>query len=127
VKQIVGCIEGSVVIEGETARCQVRFSSEERVFAGHFPNDPIVPGVLMLDGLAKLAAKLHGGAADVESIKEAKFRAIVRPNESLIYTVTRTESGYAGSVKQEAGEPVLSTRFSLTALEGQEISGIPTP
>ena len=65
----------------------------EPQFAGHFPNNPVMPGVLIIEALAQISAVLvaHSIGAKKEeklvyfmSIDNAKFRKIVRPGDSLI-------------------------------------------
>jgi len=64
------------------------FKEDELFFAGHFPGNPIVPGVILIEAMAQA-----GGAALVQknaitkdhpfflaSISKAKFRMVVRPN-----------------------------------------------
>jgi 3-hydroxyacyl-[acyl-carrier-protein] dehydratase len=47
--------------------------------AGHFPGDPVVPGVLLLARVARAAAPLLG--APLAAIPVAKFHAPLRPGE----------------------------------------------
>ena len=66
----------------------------EAHFAGHFPDNPIMPGVLMVEGLAQTAAVLalrRMTATDrprdmyFMSIDKAKFREAARPGDVLEY------------------------------------------
>ncbi|MGH8821616.1 MAG: 3-hydroxyacyl-ACP dehydratase FabZ family protein [Rhodoferax sp.] len=54
-------------------------------FAGHFPGTPILPGVVLLDTVVRLAP---GAAAGVAEIAAAKFFSPVTPGESLVITYT---------------------------------------
>ncbi len=112
--RIIGLIEGSLVIDGADARCRVRFSPDEPVFRGHFPGNPVVPGVFMMEGLVSLAVRLGGGGKP-SAIKEAKFRALARPDDELLYRVSRSGGGFAGSVERDDGESVLAAKFSLSS------------
>jgi len=105
--RIVGLVEDSVEITDLGATCQVVFQPNEPVFAGHFPGNPIVPGVLMLEGLVALNARL---GATLIGIKEAKFRAIARPSQTLRYSLTREG---LGAVTHVDGEVVLSCKLTL--------------
>jgi 3-hydroxyacyl-[acyl-carrier-protein] dehydratase len=67
----------------------------EHIFAGHFPNNPVLPGVYMIEALAQL-----GGAMILEpgefsrktpylaGIDKAKFRRPVIPGDRLDMEVT---------------------------------------
>lgn len=61
-----------------TARTQ--FAPDHPSLAGHFPGQPIVPGVLLLDSVEHL---LHGAGLRVVACAQAKFLAPVRPGQAL--------------------------------------------
>ena len=76
-------------------------SISEPVFQGHFPDHPIYPGVMILEGMAQaggvLAFKSMGEmtAEELEakvvyfmSIDKAKFRAPVTPGDKLDYHIS---------------------------------------
>ncbi len=64
----------------------------EPQFTGHFPDRPVMPGVLIIEAMAQLSAVLVAksmqGTQDKEvffmSIEEAKFRKIVEPGDCMI-------------------------------------------
>ena len=54
------------------------YPQDHPALAGHFPGNPIVPGVLLLD------AALHAmGVQSPVRIDSAKFLSVVRPGEAL--------------------------------------------
>ena len=64
----------------------------EPYFQGHFPTDPIMPGVLSIEALAQAAAvlvvasigpKLEGTTVYFSTVDEAKFRRPIRPGDQL--------------------------------------------
>ncbi|KRM19392.1 (3R)-hydroxyacyl-ACP dehydratase [Ligilactobacillus hayakitensis DSM 18933 = JCM 14209] len=62
----------------------------ESFFRGHFPNNPVMPGVLIIETLAQAASILilkspefEGKTAYLGSVKNAKFRKVVRPGDVL--------------------------------------------
>ena len=70
-------------------------TSNEEVFLGHFPDHPVVPGVLLVEGLAQAGAilLLHDDP-DRESkipyfmtIEKAKFRQPAVPGDQLRYEI----------------------------------------
>jgi len=73
-------------------------SISEPVFQGHFPDHPIYPGVMIIEGMAQaggvLAFESMDNATQEEiankvvyfmSIDKAKFRAPVTPGDQLVY------------------------------------------
>jgi len=75
-------------------------SISEPVFQGHFPDHPIYPGVMIIEGMAQaggvLAFKSMDNATQEEienkvvyfmSIDKAKFRSPVTPGDQLIYKI----------------------------------------
>lgn len=73
----------------------------EPFFSGHFPNDPIMPGVLTIEAMAQTAAVLTIASSGAEvagsrvyfmSIDEARFRRPVRPGDVLRLEVRQLRS-----------------------------------
>ena len=65
----------------------------EAFFTGHFPGNPIMPGVLIIEGLAQVAAILvlksgmEGETIYFMSIEKAKFRKPVIPGDQIRFEV----------------------------------------
>ena len=79
---------GSVlqVQPGESAVCEKAFSPDEPFFRGHFPGDPLVPGVIIAEALAQtagIAAGQPGRGFRLTAIKGMKFLRAVHPGEVL--------------------------------------------
>ena len=73
-------------------------SVNEAFFAGHFPNHPVMPGVLIIESMAQTAAVLvvetlgpeaAGKVVYFMSIEGAKFRRPVVPGDQLRIHVTK--------------------------------------
>jgi len=67
-----------------------QLTGEEDFFKGHFPGNPIMPGVLVIESMAQTACvlylskpELQGKFAYFMSIEETKFRRPVRPGDLL--------------------------------------------
>ncbi|NWG25615.1 MAG: 3-hydroxyacyl-ACP dehydratase FabZ [Pseudorhodoplanes sp.] len=83
---------------GESAVGIKNVTVNEPQFMGHFPNNPVFPGVLMIEGMAQTAGVLAiaSGAAGGPSnlvyfltIDKAKFRKQVRPGDTIEYHMTK--------------------------------------
>jgi 3-hydroxyacyl-[acyl-carrier-protein] dehydratase len=75
-------------------------SGEEDFFKGHFPGQPIMPGVLLCEAAFQTGALLmsyivEGGLAGktavVSRIQSAKFKTLVKPQDTLQINVSLTE------------------------------------
>jgi UDP-3-O-[3-hydroxymyristoyl] N-acetylglucosamine deacetylase / 3-hydroxyacyl-[acyl-carrier-protein] dehydratase len=67
-----------------------KLSMNDYFFAGHFPGNPVMPGVLMLEAMAQVGGVIllshpenKGKTAYFMLINNAKFRRIVRPGDEL--------------------------------------------
>lgn len=72
------------------ARVVARTTVREERCAGHFPGNPIMPGVLMVEALAQAGAvavlsqeENRGKLALFAGIDDVRFKRIVRPGEEL--------------------------------------------
>ena len=78
-------------IEEKKVICQKSISSNEWYLQGHFPNNPVMPGVLMVEGMAQ-AASIIGKALSLEekgvllfaSIDECKFLGTATAGDVLM-------------------------------------------
>ena len=83
--------EVSVLREGRLVVGHRVFRPDEPFFAGHFPGNPIVPGVILLEAMAQCAGaglvrgKMvpRGSNFILMTFDGAKFHRIVRPGERL--------------------------------------------
>ena len=84
-----------IITEGEHGKSRKFFSNDEYFFKGHFPNKPIVPGVIIVEGMAQTAGivvsyKLREYSEKsglFMSVNKAKFRKPILPNEKVSFEV----------------------------------------
>ncbi len=77
---------------GRAAEAATSFAREDPMFAGHFPGNPLVPGVILTEALAQTAgiaaASGHGKDAPplflLSAIRSMKFLRAVRPDERVV-------------------------------------------
>jgi 3-hydroxyacyl-[acyl-carrier-protein] dehydratase len=80
---------------GKTVEARTEFDAGDPMFAGHFPGNPIVPGVILTEALAQAAGiAAASGYPEAErpvfllsAIRTMKFFQAVRPGEKVILRV----------------------------------------
>ena len=113
-------------LEPERIVTRRTFRAEEAFFSGHYPGDPITPGVLLCEACYQTGALLIAGNAgeDLEGIpvltrsNNAKFRGMVRPGDTIEVDVTlseRLQNAYfmRGTVRS-GGKAVLRLEFAVS-------------
>jgi len=94
----------------------------EPFFAGHFPGDPIMPGVLQLEAMAQTGGVLVlSGKDDPENygtyflkIEECKFKHPVRPGDTMIIKMSKLEKERRG-INQMQGSIYVGNKLVTTA------------
>jgi 3-hydroxyacyl-[acyl-carrier-protein] dehydratase len=100
------------LIPGERAIAAKTFAASEPMFRGHFPGDPIVPGVILTEALAQLAGIVAGQAGRplrLAAIKSMKFPSPARPNEEI--ALSAKFAGAIGGLVQCAVEARVDGRL----------------
>ncbi|HEY4781894.1 MAG TPA: 3-hydroxyacyl-ACP dehydratase FabZ family protein [Chthoniobacterales bacterium] len=90
---------------GLQAEARKRFLGEEPFFQGHFPGNPIVPGVLLAEAMAQTAGIAIGGPGKMfllTAIRAMKFLRPIRPQEEIHFRAKRV--GEVGGLVQCAVE-----------------------
>jgi UDP-3-O-[3-hydroxymyristoyl] N-acetylglucosamine deacetylase/3-hydroxyacyl-[acyl-carrier-protein] dehydratase len=116
-------------IEGNTITALKNVSINEPYFQGHFPNHPIMPGVLQLEAIAQVAgilmlkqAENTGKIAYFMSAESVKWRKPVRPGDTLVIKVELTKSrgkiGKARGICSVNGEPVSEADVAFMLMDG---------
>jgi len=72
--------------------------SEESYFRGHFPGNPVMPGVLIVEALAQLTGVFalsrpdyRGKFGYIAALNNVRFRGVVRPGDVLKLEVQQTK------------------------------------
>ncbi len=91
-------VDKIIDIDGDrSARGIKNVTVNEPQFTGHFPNTPIMPGVLIIEGMAQTAGAIcseehYSGEPKTTyfmTIDKAKFRKLVVPGDVLEYVITK--------------------------------------
>jgi 3-hydroxyacyl-[acyl-carrier-protein] dehydratase len=115
---------------GVSAEAVKNVALSEDFFDDHFPRRPIMPGVLMVEGMAQLSgllleaslrAKYGRDAKAVMTVLErTKFRDIVRPGDSLTYqaeVISVNENGGKASVRAMCDDRLVVTTGMVFAFK----------
>jgi 3-hydroxyacyl-[acyl-carrier-protein] dehydratase len=79
--------------------CRKRFTGEEYFFAGHYPQFPLVPGVILCEAamqagavlLARFVDAASGGVPVATRMNDVRFKQMVRPGDTIEIEVDLTE------------------------------------
>ena len=117
---------------GKSALGVKNVTINEPFFQGHFPSEPIMPGVLIVEALAQTAAVLVAKSLNTVdtnslvyfmSMNNTKFRKIVKPGDTLRLQVTVIQSRrniwkFHGEAKVDS-EIVSETDFTAMMVDPQ--------
>ena len=121
-------VDKVVKIDGNKVTAVKNVSINEPYFQGHFPNHPIMPGVLQLEAVAQVAgilmmkqAENAGKIAYFMSAETVKWRKPVRPGDTLVIDVELTKSrgkiGKANGVCTVDGEIVSEAQVTFMLID----------
>jgi len=121
-------VDKIIKIEGNKITGVKNVSVNEPYFQGHFPNHPIMPGVLQLEAMAQVAgimtlkqAENMGKLAYFISAESVKWRRPVRPGDTLVIEVelikNRGKIGKAKGVCLVDGEAVSEAEVTFMLVD----------
>ncbi|MGV8990324.1 MAG: hypothetical protein ACOH1Q_02855 [Thiobacillus sp.] len=77
--------------------------ADHPAYAGHFPGQPILPGVVLLDAAMHALAKVQGNPTASGQIKSVKFLSPVLPGEPLaLYYTASAAGGFRFELRSDA-------------------------
>jgi 3-hydroxyacyl-[acyl-carrier-protein] dehydratase len=127
-------IDEIVEIREDGATCKRTIRMEEPQFEGHYPGNPIMPGVLLCEAcfqtgaifLAKQIEKEGKSLNDVtpvlSRITDARFKQMVKPGDEITIEVTMKETisrfFFMSAKVLKDGKPAMTIGFALAMVEG---------
>ena len=104
--------------DAATFRTVVRLNEQHPVFAGHFPGQPIVPGVFTLQMIKECVAVALEKEVRFERIQNCKFSRTILPGAHRLLEIhcagTPQTGGWLVNVSVQAGDAVfLSLKAKL--------------
>ena len=134
--QLIDRVENLNETEGRIeAHADVPAADQSKIFEGHFPDYPILPGVLLIEAMAQTSGLLvlvkhdYGKLPFLIQVDKAKLRTFVQPEESLeiVGELIHEGSGYAvahGEVSR-AGKSIAQAdlRFGVMPWPNENLRG----
>ena len=62
----------------------VRFPRSSPIFEGHFPQAPILPGVVLIDAAVQVVAQAMRRKLRLSQLSNAKFNNVVEPDQAVV-------------------------------------------
>ncbi len=93
----------------------------EMCFLGHFPGEPVMPGVLILEGMAQAGGilasladpSLTGKLVYFAGVDKARFRRVVYPGDQMVYKLEMVKQ--KGRVIKMAGKTYVDEQLVTEA------------
>jgi len=119
-------VDRVVALEAYRVRALKNVTANEPFFSGHFPGRAVMPGVLILEGMAQAAGVLHlhtypEGVGYLVGVESARFRRMVVPGDQLVYegTVQRQRPSYCKvAMRASVGGSLAAEAVIALATEG---------
>ena len=88
----------NLVVTDNTATANITINKDHIIFKGHFPSNPITPGVCMMQIIKEITEKVVKKKLFMKSANNIKFMAIINPFNTpeleLQLDISETDEGY---------------------------------
>jgi 3-hydroxyacyl-[acyl-carrier-protein] dehydratase len=122
------------LVPGQRVRARYRVTGDEAFLAGHFPGNPILPGVIQLEALAQAGAvallsdeRYAGSLPLFGGVEDVRWRRLVRPGDELQLEVVMdrlsARGGWGQGTATVGGKAACKARlfFILAPAEGADV------
>jgi 3-hydroxyacyl-[acyl-carrier-protein] dehydratase len=123
-------VDEIVAIDGQTIRARKKIDGSAEFFKGHFPDHPVMPGVLICEALAQAGAlliaqlenaDLRGKIPALTRMNNVKFKQMVRPGDTLDLEVRLKEklanAYFLEGAARVGGKLAVSLEFACALVE----------
>ncbi|MEM7785321.1 MAG: 3-hydroxyacyl-ACP dehydratase FabZ [Planctomycetota bacterium] len=83
-------VDEIITRDENTIHCRKTFHADEFFFQGHYPDHPLVPGVILCEATVQAGAVLLSGLAGIQNgmpvltrMNDVKFKNMVRPGDQI--------------------------------------------
>ena len=78
---------------------ELLINSNHKIFDGHFPNQPVVPGVCMMQMIKEITEEVVGKETNLVLAVDMKFLAVINPLENnLIHASIKYTTDESGAI-----------------------------
>ena len=67
--------------------CKARAHPDSPWFSGHFPDDPILPGIAQLTMVFDVIRQVHEDIRNISEIRRVRFKQVIRPDDPMDLTI----------------------------------------
>ncbi|MCH2230082.1 MAG: 3-hydroxyacyl-ACP dehydratase [Crocinitomicaceae bacterium] len=71
----------------QTTTFSIEIDKDHDIFKGHFPDNPVTPGVVQMEIIKELVSETKNTEAKLISMGNCKFLAVLNPNENPLLDV----------------------------------------
>lgn len=107
----------SIATEGTQTTALITINKNHAVFQGHFPGNPVTPGVCMMHIIKELTEKITAKKLFMQASSNIKFMALINPEKTpdlvLHLDIVETEEGYKVKNETRFGETLALKLVSL--------------
>jgi 3-hydroxyacyl-[acyl-carrier-protein] dehydratase len=114
-------------LDERTIRVESTIPTASPVFEGHFPDFPLMPGVLLIEAMAQTSGWLIIGLNKfarmpfLAAVREAKLRSFVLPGQTLSLSAGIVHEGSGFTITKAsielASKPICSAEITLRLME----------
>jgi 3-hydroxyacyl-[acyl-carrier-protein] dehydratase len=78
---------------------ELLINSNHKIFEGHFPNQPVIPGVCMMQMIKEILETVIGRETNLTQAADMKFLAVINPLENnLIHASIKYTADETGAI-----------------------------
>lgn len=106
---------GAFTVDGQKVSASIAINGNHPVFNGHFPGNPVTPGVCMMQIIKELAEKWASCPLMLKNARNVKFMAIINPllNPNIRIELDVEEEDELLSIRSTTSfEDTLALKFS---------------
>ena len=110
----------SLEVSGDDIKAVIAIDPKHIIFTGHFPGQPVLPGVCTIEILKELVNEARGSTYALKEASQMKFLSLVDPVQANVLhfqiTLSETDSGLA--INAQAALEDGTTTFKLKGILG---------